>query len=470
MAKCDLTIELDDPDRLYTGGEVISGVVRVDCDADVNCKGLEVKSVWRTHGRGNIDTGEAQRETLFAGQWSAGEKQEYRFELAIADWPPSYHGNHLNVDHYIDARALIPWGFDPQASVPFVMRPSCGAEDAQAVRKVTQLSGVFGPIVSGVVLAVLVGLFIMFAVMGPFIACMFVPIALIGGSIWFVRSFLPRYLLGEVELNFAHEALVPGQSAKGELIVRPKKNVSINAVTLNFQAREQCVSGSGSNRTTHKHVFFENAETLQDETTLTAGQQHTFPFSVTLPSDAPYSIDLKDNELIWSSTLRIDIPRWPDWKKEIPLLVVPSADGAEQSVVQPRVAKEVKVAETNPAVESSSTELTFYETATHIASARGDRQQLEALVEAVTGLSFEIAARVERRLLYSGDDDPHVYENGYAIWAYYPDPKLPLVLYVPHDLADEFEQIGSNEWRGRGMVVGWDSLHQRLQVKVESPQ
>ena len=114
--------------------------------------------------------------------------------------------------------------------------------------------------------------------------------------------------------------------------------------------------------------------------------------------------------------------------------------------------------------------LTFYETAGHIVSVRGDRQQLEAIVEAVTGLSFEIAARVERRLLYSGDDDPHVYENGYAIWANYPDPKLPLVLYVPHDLADEFEQIGSDEWRGRGMVVGWDSLHQRLQVKVESPQ
>ena len=57
----------------------------------------------------------------------------------------------------------------------------------------------------------------------------------------------------------------------GELIIRPRKNVSINGVTMHFQAREQCVSGSGSNRTTHKNVFFEKLETLQAATTLTAG-------------------------------------------------------------------------------------------------------------------------------------------------------------------------------------------------------
>ena len=48
------------------------------------------------------------------------------------------------------------------------------------------------------------------------------------------------------------------------------------------------------------------------------------------------------------------------------------------------------------------------------------------------------------------------------------NPKLPLVLYVPHDLADEFEQIGRDVWSGRGTVVGWDNRHGRLQVKIET--
>ena len=137
MAKCDLTIELDDPDRVYLGGETITGVVRVHCDTDVSCKALEVKSVWRTHGQGNVDSGEAETKILFSGQWTAGESPEYQFELSITEWPPSYHGHYLNVDHYVDARAMIPWGIDPKASVPFVMRPSCGTKIAKAVRTAT---------------------------------------------------------------------------------------------------------------------------------------------------------------------------------------------------------------------------------------------------------------------------------------------------------------------------------------------
>ncbi|MGB7327718.1 MAG: hypothetical protein WBD31_22765, partial [Rubripirellula sp.] len=59
-----------------------------------------------------------------------------------------------------------------------------------------------------------------------------------------------------------------------------------------------------------------------------------------------------------------------------------------------------------------------------------------------------------------------VYKVGFAVWARYPEPPLPLVLYVPHHLGDEFEQSGRGLWRGRGTIVGWDGLHGRLQIKL----
>ena len=471
MAKCDLTIELDDPDRIHLGGETVSGVVRVQLDTDVQCKGLQVKSVWRTHGQGNVDSGDSQTQVLFEGAWKAGENPEYRFELPIADWPPSYHGHYLNVDHYVDARVMIPWGFDPKASASFLMRPSCSAGQAKVVRPVTQLTGVSGAVVGAAILLTLGGFFVALAAFTP-IGYMLLPIGLIGGAYWFMRSYLPQYLLGDVQLVFETEQVVPGQTTGGELIIRPRRNVSINAVTLNFQAREQCVSGSGSNRKIHKHIFFEKAQTLQEMTTLSAAGEYRYPFSVTLPEDAPLSIHLRDNELIWICLLRVDIPRWPDWTRELPLKVIPNAE----SDPRPRlIAAEdtdghpgSQVASSNTIPEQTSVELTFQETASHLDAVRGNAAQHRALVEAVTGLSFQIAARVERRLLYGGDNDPHVYKDGYAVWAHYPEPKLPMVLYVPHDLADEFEQIGNDLWQGRGTVVGWDSLHQRLQVKIES--
>jgi hypothetical protein len=240
-------------------------------------------------------------------------------------------------------------------------------------------------------------------------------------------------------------------------------------VTLHFKAREQCVSGSGSNRTTHNHIFFEQLETLQEATTLRAGDEHRFPLSVQLPENAPHSIDLNDNDLIWSATLRVDIPRWPDWVKEIPLLVVPSGEPVEIQVSRPEQSSPQAVAapQQNEATDGG---ITFAETASHLWGLRGDREQLETLVEAVSGLTFNLEAVIERRLLYGGDEDPHLYKDGYAVWAHFTDPELRLVLYVPHELGDEFEQAQRGVWSGRGTVVGWDSLHGRLQVKLLRPQ
>jgi len=200
------------------------------------------------------------------------------------------------------------------------------------------------------------------------------------------------------------------------------------------------------------------------------------PISVQLPENAPHSIDLDDNDLIWSATLRVDIPRWPDWAKEIRLQVVPSGeqtavDATPTSLPQqqpPEMAPSRSPAASQPS--ASSPGITFAETANHLWESRGTPDQVKTLVEAVSGLTFDIEATIERRLLYAGDDDPHVYPDGYAIWARYTDPELPLVLYVPHELADEFEQIGREVWSGRGTVVGWDSLHDRLQIKLLRPQ
>lgn len=461
MAKCDLSIELDEPDKIHLGGDTITGVIRVNVDTDVNCKGLEVTSGWRTHGRGNVASGISESVTVYSGQWKAGDQVEYPFELAIAHWPPSYHGGYLNVDHYIDARAKIPWGFDPKASQPFMMRPT-NPDEASKGSGPIEVKGCLKFILGGVLAICSVGFLVMLLVAGPF-ALVFLFLPIVGFLIWLFRVFLPRWALGEVECQLAEENVAPGDTVQGELIIRPRKNVSINGVSLKFEAREQVVSGSGSNQTTYNNVFFEKKFDVQDATTLKRDQEHRFPLSVQIPDDAPYSIELNHNKLIWSTTLRVDIPRWPDWVKVLSLYVLPTLEQLQSAPVSDGQPAEAT------AEPSSQGGITFAETANHLWSVRGNRDQVETLVEAVSGLTFDIEVVTERRLLYSGDDDPHVYKNGYAVWAHFTDPELPMVLYVPHELADEFEHMGDAVCRGRGTVVGWDSLHERLQVKLERP-
>ena len=142
MASCDLSIELDRTrdDHTYDVSETIRGVVRVRVDKDVNCSGLEVRTLWATHGRGNVDSKVVDSKIVDAGQWSTGQTKEYPFELTVGGWPPTYHGHYLNVDHYVEARAKIPWGFDPKASLPFQMKPSRYPDDAASTPGVMHVS------------------------------------------------------------------------------------------------------------------------------------------------------------------------------------------------------------------------------------------------------------------------------------------------------------------------------------------
>ncbi len=467
MAKCDLSIDLDEPDRVYVPGDKITGTLHVLADADVRCKGLEIQSGWRTHGRGNVARGTSEAVTLFSGEWTAGQRESYRFELSVADWPPSYHGNYINVDHYVDARAKIPWSFDPKASAEFVMRPT-SPPTTDATQQVTEIRGCFGSVFAGIVFiailstfgAIMVGL-----ATAPWIALVFATIAAPIVLFLAARFLLPRWLLGNVEAELQTPQVAPGGSVRAKLAFRPKRQVTINRITAELAGSEVCISGSGSNRTTHRNKFFSDVHVLQEAATLRANDHQAFEFEFPVPGDVPYSFDLNDNDLNWTVELRVDIPRWPDWTKSLKLLVYP--DGSEGGFPSDRQGGSETVAEpgweSEPRFEDS---ITFAETATHLWNIREDDEQVDLLIDAVTGLTFDIETHVERRLLYSGPEDPEVYPDGYAVWARYSDPPLPLALYVPHELGDEFEQAGDEAWTVRGTIIGWDRRHGRLQIKV----
>ena len=75
MSKCDLSIIIDEPDRLYDAGETISGRVLVDVSEPVKCDGLTLVQLWQTHGRGNTEGSEQAVETLFVGEWEQPGEQ-----------------------------------------------------------------------------------------------------------------------------------------------------------------------------------------------------------------------------------------------------------------------------------------------------------------------------------------------------------------------------------------------------------
>ena len=474
MAKCDLSIELDHPEHVYGGGDKITGTVNVLADEDVKCKGLGVSSGWRTHGRGNVAQGTTERVTLFAGQWTAGQRESYRFSLEVSDWPPSYHGTYINIDHYVDVRAKIPWSFDPKASKEFLMRPLT-VKNLDQLSQADAVGGCVGGILAVVVLSlIMMGFGIMFfafaanRIAGLIATIIILPIV----SVVVAKKLLPKWLLGNVETELITPRVTPGEQVQARLAFQPRRRVTLNGITAQLTGSEICVSGSGSNRTTHRKKFFNEQHTLEGATTLQAGDRRELSLDFTIPDDVPYSFDLNDNKLTWTIDLRVDIPRWPDWTNSLKLQVHPGdcLPELDDSETHPRALLPVDSGDpaksAGSAPQDASDDSTFVETATHLWDLRDHPDQIELLVDAVTGMTFDIDTFVERRLLYSGEEDPHLYKDGYAVWARHHDPPLPLVLYVPHDLGDEFEQAGRDLCRCRGTIVGWDHQHRRLQIKV----
>src|SRR5688500_5699363 len=113
MSSCELDLRLEKSDATFRPGESIRGEVRVRVDERVECRGLMVTVQWTTHGRGNRRQGQAGDFLIFQREWLPGRDYTYPFDLRTPPGPATYHGNVLNVDHYLTVRADIPWSMDP---------------------------------------------------------------------------------------------------------------------------------------------------------------------------------------------------------------------------------------------------------------------------------------------------------------------------------------------------------------------
>lgn len=343
MSKCDLRIEIESSDRIFTPGQTLRGHVEVDVNARCQCNGLTLTREWRTHGRGNRASGSSREMTLFSGTWQPGETYSYPFEVEIPESGPlSYHGHYLNVDWYLDARADIPWAFDPKAQAEVLVVPGeepCVGEAQGSPALVA--SGVARNIVIGCVVAflsifILAGLgvstFGVLTVFGLFdggweIALIMIPFGLVFALapiivvLYLLRNVIARLKLGPVELSAEPAVAVAGDMVSFSVGFAPRSEAHINSVVATLRGKEVVVSGSGTNRSTHTNVLHAESQTLEAGGQIRALEQVSLQGELLLPGDAPASFSASDNALVWEVELHIDIARWPDYKSSAPVHV-----------------------------------------------------------------------------------------------------------------------------------------------------
>jgi len=122
--KCDVRIVFDRNDRTWRGGEPVSGKVIVTVNQETKSNGIRLTHTWKTHGRGNTDSG--PRETVVlqeAGLLSPGQKLKFSFSFAAPLFPLTYHGHLIHIDHYVSADVDVSWAKNPTAEEDYIVLP-----------------------------------------------------------------------------------------------------------------------------------------------------------------------------------------------------------------------------------------------------------------------------------------------------------------------------------------------------------
>jgi len=332
VSKCDLFIDLHDTDVEL--GHVVRGVVRVVVSDEVTCDGLQIVPRWWTHGRCRKSTGELDEVQLFEGMWAPGT-YEYAFSLPVDDAPLTYRGHNLNVDWEVKATADIPWAFDPKATAEFdVVR--CAHErshafvDERTASNTIELGAAGSTLAVGCMAVFLMPFFVVGigSIVGGVIALaggsgiegafpigfglLFTAVPTVIAGV-FVRRWMASKKVGDVDVVFSTDVVHPGARVEGKVCIAPPKDVSINAIQARLCGREVTVTGSGTNKTTHRHTLHEDAADLSHSGVLHGGMTNEFRFSFDVPEGAPPTFHSGSSEVRWEVQVDVDIPSWPDF-------------------------------------------------------------------------------------------------------------------------------------------------------------
>ena len=337
MSKCDVRIVLDRADRTFRPGEEVAGVVRVEVNQYVKCDGVVLEHFWQTHGRGNTATGNKSTYVLHRGGLQAGESLSFPFSFIAADGPPTYHGHYLNVDHYLHARVDIPWAIDPKRKEEYILLPGADPWDNLPKRVIGKQEAIKRLSNAGVPIGV--GML----VLGVFLFCPFgivlIPAGLIVLSLS-LRKKMAERKVGTVKVDFGSLEVSPGGKLPLQVDFTPRQTTKLNRITAKFKGEEKCVSGSGTNKTTHTHKLHEQTVVLMREGNVMAGRRIQAKAEVEVPQTAPFSFSASNNDINWSLEVRVDIPLWPDWTEKQMVIVRPliRAEAVNATVIEPEPA------------------------------------------------------------------------------------------------------------------------------------
>ena len=487
MSKCDISIEFDAENRTYRGGETVSGRVLVEVNKDLTSNGIKLIHFWQTHGYGNTDSGERIEEMLDTdSQLFAGEVRTYPFSFVADRQPLTYHGHYVNIDHYVRVEVDVPWAIDPKLEEDYVLLAGETPEEVTGKRDEIiefedETATQMGPVVKAIVLTLL-GAVLLVVV---FVALWLLPIILLVAGIFWIRKKMVSGRLGDVQLKTPHLVVGAGEDWPLELTFTPKKNFLINGIEVKMSCCESATSGHGTNSTTRTHTVVEEVHVLEPAGQLAANERFERQVALPFPESDAYSFDDSDNNITWTVEVRIDIPRFPDWKSKQTVQLLPAefleepASGGHRLAMPESVDREQSDPGTEtrkpaddtalgigaPSAEAAAVAAVgaseLYDLIEQVNAADRFGSRREDLVESWSTRELDVVVTVDRVSSTFGSVVDSAYQNGQTVQGTVVETDQSInVLVRPGGSVDDLSR--GDQWRTRVVVAKWDSLYNRL--------
>ena len=492
MSKCDISIEFDAENRTYRGGDTVSGRgPRSRSTRTLTSNGIKLIHFWKTHGYGNTDAGERVEEMLDTdSQLFAGEVRTYPFSFVADRQPLTYRGHYVNIDHYVRVEVDVPWAIDPKLEEDYVLLAGETPEEVTGKRDEIidfehETARKMGPVVKAIAYTLLGTLLLVVA----FVAAFLLPIILLVVGIFWIRKKMVSNRLGDVELKTPHLVVGAGEDWPLELTFTPKKNFLVNGIEVKMRCCESATSGHGTNSTTRTHTVVEKVHALEPAGQLAANEQFERQIALPFPETDAYSFNDSDNNITWTVEVRIDIPRFPDWKSKQTIqllpaefleepasgdqrLAMPAGDGVKIESVDReqsdpgtetrKPADDTALGIGAPSAEAAavgSSEL--YDLIEQVNAADRFGNKREDLVESWSTRELDVVVTVDRVSSTFGSAVDSAYQNGQTVRGTVVETDQSIeVLVRPGGSVDDLSR--GDQWLTRVVVAKWDSLYNRL--------
>jgi hypothetical protein len=305
-----------------------------------------------------------------------------------------------------------------------------------------------------------------------------------------LRNTMAERRLGKVELSLANTYIAAGQSIPVTLGFTPTRRGSVRGVTAKLTGKERAVSGSGTDKTTHRHTIHEHALTLEGPTEFTANKRVEFSGLVQVPDTNAYSFDVGENEVAWTLDLRIDIPLWPDWVDTTALRLVPaehfgghSSELMQAEVLDAQIVSTMKTAaapqpqptatpapqpESPVAPQPSGTSPTLLEAVELLSNLDRYSDDRDRILDALKLDTFDVSVEVQRIVSSYERFQDSSYDGGKTISGVISGTNHAVQINMPRSANDRVSRLHAGDtWKGRGRVSEWGGLYARLELLGE---